>query len=114
LWLVIHETTPRPRRDHCQVDKVEVSEVTYTVKEILGQMELRADERHRELVRRIDAGVHSVDTLAGRVDKLEQWKDQAEGGKVSRKAVLAIATFIVTLVGVVASLPIAAFYFRGG
>lgn len=77
--------------------------VSYTVKEILLRMEANADERHRDLRKRLD-------DLHNRVDELESERDRRDNlGNLAGRLGAALATLII----VVTAIPAAIYYIRG-
>jgi len=88
-----------------------MAEVSYTVKEILQQMDARADERHADLVRRIESGGNDHRALVARVEVLEQRQAENRGGVQARASIIT-ATLIA--LGVIINIPVAAFYLTGG
>lgn len=83
----------------------------YTTKEYLVLMEKRADERHDALLRRLDLVGREVDTLDGRVGKLERSGARAEGGTSERTKIMALAFSVLMLI---VNIPAAVFYMTGG
>ena len=77
--------------------------VTYTVKEILLRMEANADERHRDLRKRID-DIHK------RVDELEAERDQRDN---LTHLAGRLGTALATLLVVITAIPAAIYYLRG-
>lgn len=77
--------------------------VTYTVKEILLRMEANADERHRDLRKRIDH-------LHSRVDELEAERDRRDNlSNLASK----VGAAIVSLLIAATAIPAAIYYLRG-
>ena len=85
--------------------------VTYTVKELLGMMEQRADERHAETKAQLAQVEAKVGAVAVRVSSLEKDRTRrvAITGGLSKVWVAAIA-----LMGVLVNLPGLLYYIHGG
>ena len=84
-------------------------EVTYTVKEMLAQMDKRADERHDDTQRSIKALDERLSgVVRNRIEPLEQAAQRKQGSNAAMDKMWIVA---VALFGMIVSIPSAVHYF---